>query len=416
MTSSLDIPPTGVYAPEPWPKGTRAVMLLDLDAIFASVEQLDHPEWRGKPVIVGGPAKYRGVVSTASYEARKFGVHSAMASAQAEKLCPDAIWTSGNYARYREMSAKVIGFLHAETPFVQQVSIDEAFADITPSAAFSEHPATVAARIQEQVACLGITCSIGVASLKSLAKMASEMDKPRGLTVVFPGSEEAFVRNLPLRALSGIGKATEERLLALGYATLGELSVLEEERLVRMLGKVGSMIFRRLHGPDEVVTEPRLPKSVSHDVTFPEDLRTFADARREMLAILAEVCRRLRKTELLATVLSCKVHYTATSSRSAQMQLDVPTADEYRLKEPATELLREILADGTPVRLISVGLGGLTDNAGSGSMTLFNDEEPKRETDTLVKAADAINERFGKGTVLAGRNRFSKGRMGDREG
>ncbi len=174
-----------------------AIGLLDLDAFFASVEQLDHPEWRGKPVIVGGSPDKRGVVSTASYEARAFGVHSAMSSAQAQRLCPHAIWTHGHFDRYREMSARVMGILADETPFVDRVSIDEAFFDITPGRFSKESPIGIAQRISKRVRELGLTCSIGLGCNKTVAKIASERDKPRGLTVVLPGTERGFLRPLP---------------------------------------------------------------------------------------------------------------------------------------------------------------------------------------------------------------------------
>ena len=201
-----------------------AIGLLDLDAFFASVEQLDHPEWRGKPVIVGGSSQHRGVVSTASYEAREYGVHSAMPSYQAERLCPDAIWTHGHYARYRELSDRVMGFLVEETPRVQQVSIDEAFFDVTPGRYSRENPVDICQRIQRMVSEIGITCSIGIGANKTVAKIASERDKPRGLTVVLPGTEASFLAPLPVRAMSGIGGATEQRLEELGIHTLGELA------------------------------------------------------------------------------------------------------------------------------------------------------------------------------------------------
>ena len=170
---------------------------MDLDAFFASVEQLDHPAWRGKPVIVGGDADAHGVVSTCSYEARAFGVRSAMASSLARELCPDAIWTHGNFHRYRKVSAAIMAILRDETPHVQQVSIDEAFMDVTPTAVNTEHPVLVAQRIQERVAALGVTCSIGVGTSKSVAKIASDRDKPRGLTVVFPAPRRRFWRSSP---------------------------------------------------------------------------------------------------------------------------------------------------------------------------------------------------------------------------
>ena len=213
-----------------------AIGLLDLDAFFASVEQLDHPEWRGRPVIVGGSAERRGVVSTASYEARRFGVHSAMPSATARRLCPDAIWTQGNYARYREMSDRVMALLCAETPLVEQVSIDEAFFDVTPGRFSREDPVEICRRVQRRVSELGVTCSIGIGVNKTVAKIASEREKPRGLTVVLPGTERHFLAPLPVSAMSGVGPATERRLAQMGVRTLGELSRTEVGALQREFG------------------------------------------------------------------------------------------------------------------------------------------------------------------------------------
>ena len=216
----------------------KAIMLVDLDAFFASVEQLDHPEWRGKPLIVGGDPGKRGVVSTASYEARRYGVHSAMPSSTAQRLCPNAIWVHGNHARYKEMSDAVMGILNDETPFMQQVSIDEAFLDVTPTAYNTEHPVLIARRIKKRVSQLGITCSIGLGASKSVAKIASDADKPDGLTVVFPGREAAYLAPLPLRAMSGIGEAAERRLHNMGLRTLGDIAHADDRRCSpRYLGR-----------------------------------------------------------------------------------------------------------------------------------------------------------------------------------
>ena len=182
------------------------MLLVDLDAFFASVEQLDHPAWRGKPVIVGGDPKRHGVVSTASYEARKYGVRSAMPSSTADRLCPHAIWTRGHFSRYRELSSAVMNILFCESPRLQQVSIDEAFLDISPTRINREHPVAVARRIQQRVSELGITCSIGLGTSKTIAKIASDMDKPCGLTVVYPGRESDFLSPLPIRAMSNLSQ------------------------------------------------------------------------------------------------------------------------------------------------------------------------------------------------------------------
>ena len=263
-----------------------AILLVDLDAFFASVEQLDHPAWRGKPVIVGGDADAHGVVSTCSYEARAFGVRSAMASSLARALCPEAIWTHGHFHRYREVSAAIMAILRDETPHVQQVSIDEAFMDVTPTAVNTEHPVLVAQRIQERVAALGVTCSIGVGTSKSVAKIASDRDKPRGLTVVFPGTEAAFLEKLPVRTLSGVGAAAEKTLLSHGVRTLGAMGRADGALLRKIFGKNGEMMRDRALGRDRSeVAEDDEVKSVSNEVTYAHDLET----REDIMAALSTI-------------------------------------------------------------------------------------------------------------------------------
>ena len=251
---------------EPW-EGP-AILLVDLDAFFASVEQLDHPAWRGKPVIVGGDADKHGVVSTASYEARPYGVRSAMPSSTAKRLCPHAIWTHGRFDRYREMSNAIMDILRAETPHVQQVSIDEAFMDVSPTSVNREHPVRVAQRIQQRVEELGVTCSIGVGTSKTVAKIASDMDKPRGLTVVYPGGERDFLAPLPVRTMSGIGAAAEEKLHSRGIRTLGQLADADEGMLLRAFGKNGRVMHVRANGGDDApVEQDDTVKSVSNEMT-----------------------------------------------------------------------------------------------------------------------------------------------------
>lgn len=198
----------------------KAILLVDLDAFFASVEQLDHPAWRGKPVIVGGRADRRGVVSTCSYEARSYGVRSAMASATAERLCPDAIWATPRFERYHELSRAVMDILYAESPLLEQVSIDEAFLDVTPGRFTGDDPVAIATRIQEHVAELGITCSIGIASCKTVAKIASDLDKPKGLTVVYPGSEAAFLAPMKVRVMPASASRAQSASRAWAYGRL----------------------------------------------------------------------------------------------------------------------------------------------------------------------------------------------------
>ncbi len=388
----------------------RAILLVDLDAFFASVEQLDHPAWRGKPVIVGGDARRRGVVSTASYEARAFGVHSAMPSSMAERLCPDAVWTEGHFDRYREISDKVMAILHDETPHVQQVSIDEAFLDVSPTKLNREHPVAVARRIQARVEDLGVTCSIGVGTTKSVAKLASDMDKPRGLTVVLPGSEGNFMAPLPVRALSGIGAAAEKRLRERGIETLGDLAAADDELVVGMLGKVGRVMLDRARGlEDAPVESDDEVKSVSNETSFARDLTDRADIEAAIDTMAAKVGRRLRRKGLAGRTLALKVRYSDRSVRSVQRPLGEPCDDEFLFRELLHDMLDEVWQQGMALRLVGVavtGFGGAESPAEQ--LSLFDTEDadaqaPSHSRRELLAAADRVKERFGEGALRYGR-------------
>ncbi|MCI2160011.1 MAG: DNA polymerase IV [Olsenella sp.] len=388
-----------------------AVGLLDLDAFFASVEQLDHPEWRGKPVIVGGSAEHRGVVSTASYEARRFGVHSAMPSAQARRLCPNAIWTRGNFPRYREVSAAVMDILSDETPLVEQVSIDEAFFDVTPGRFSRENPIEICRRVQARVAMLGVSCSIGLGVNKTVAKIASERDKPRGLTVVFPGTEASFLAPLPVSAMSGIGPATERHLVAMGIRTLGDLSQANPEKLRETFGMVGPRMVERAAGRERSrVAERAMPeeaKSVSNERTFDHDLTTGDEIRAAVLHIAAMTGRRLRRKGLAGSTVTLKLRFADLHVRTAQRQLPLPTNDEFTFGPVAVELLSSLWQEGTPVRLVGVGVSDFAEERGL-QMALFNESseasDSHRDQAALSKLTDALRDRFGDDAVSYGRD------------
>lgn len=338
----------------------RAVLLVDLDAFFASVEQLDHPEWRGRPVIVGGDADKRGVVSTCSYEARAYGVRSAMPSATAAKLCPDAIWTHGHFNRYRELSRIVMDIIRAETPKMDQVSIDEAFADITPTRINKEHPISVAERIQGKVSDLGITCSIGLAATKSVAKIASDMDKPNGLTIVYPGQEQSFLFNLPVGKISGIGKSAQAKLAQIGIHSIGELAVLGVEDVRHIFGANAYEMLSRARGCDASEVAPQEGvKSVSHELSFARDLETFDEISPQLIGLLSKVGRRLRIKNLFATTLSLKMRDSSRTLHNVQTHLLNPSDDEIEMRPYLMGLLERIWKPGVKVRLLGVGCSGL---------------------------------------------------------
>lgn len=388
----------------------RAIGLLDLDAFFASVEQLDHPEWRGKPVIVGGDADRRGVVSTASYEARTFGVHSAMPAAQAARLCPDAIWTHGHFDRYREVSNEVMNIILDETPLVEQVSIDEAFFDVTPGRYSRESPVSICRRIQGRVSELGVSCSIGLGVCKSVAKVASEAQKPRGLTVVLPGSEAAFLEPLPVRAMSGIGPATEARLARMGIRTLGALAASSDGMLLSELGAMGPELRARAAGTERAAVgeraRPDEAKSVSNERTFVSDLTDEQAIRSALDATCAMVARRLRRKGLAGSCVTVRLKKDVCTSRTAQARLDEPADDEALISPIAQRLLGQLWHQGMPVRLIGVGVSDFTAPRPT-QLGLFDDPEELRRRETmrsLHKTTDALKERFGDEAIAFGRD------------
>ena len=386
-----------------------AILLVDLDAFFASVEQLDHPGWRGKPVIVGGGSDRRGVVSTASYEARAFGVHSAMASVTAKKLCPDAIWTEGHYDRYKEMSCAVMSILNDETPLVQQVSIDEAFMDVTPTRVNTEHPVAIARRIQQRVADLGVTCSIGVGTTKSIAKLASDMDKPRGLTVVYPGSERGFLEPLPVRALSGIGGASEAKLHAMGIKTLGDLRRADPADIVREFGKNGEVMLERASGIERAAVAPDdSVKSVSNEISFAEDITTAEDVHAAISSLSEKVARRLRMKSLKGRTITLKLRFENRSIRSAQQQVSEPTDDKQVIRRCASSLLEGLWHEGVPLRLVGVAVSRFDDQvAVQDELFCFDDTQEAidaqdRRSEQLARATDLVKNRFGESSVKYG--------------
>lgn len=410
---------------EPW--DGPAIILVDLDAFFASVEQLDHPSWRGKPVIVGGDPDKHGVVSTCSYEAREYGVRSAMPSSRAAQLCPDAIWTHGHFSRYREMSRSIMQIIKDETPHVQQVSIDEAFADITPTRSNREHPALVANRIQQRVAALGVTCSIGLGISKSVAKIASDIDKPCGLTIVYPGREEDFLANLPVKVLSGAGPVAQEELRRNRILTLGQLAHAPEKVLASVFGKNAEMMRARALGRDaSVIDVSDEVKSISHEMTFANDLTKRDDIEAAIVGLLTKVGRRLRNKQIKGKTLHLKVRFDDRTVHTAQKRLTSVSDDDIEMLPHVLDLLEKVWRPGIRIRLIGVGLSGF--NASDDpQITLFDEDELEEMSPEgksahkpliedrglrrqLLSATDSLKDRFGEDAVVMGSEFKSRGR------
>jgi DNA polymerase-4 len=387
-----------------WP---RAIIHLDLDAFYASVEQLRRPELRGKPVIVGGihddrgrVITARGVVSAASYEARRFGVHSAMPLATALRLCPQAAVVPVDFAAYREKSAQVFAVARAVTPMVEPLSLDEAYLDVGGSRLRFGEPPEIAARLRDEIfATTQLHASFGVAATKVVAKVASDLRKPRGFVVVRPGEEAAFLAPLPLRRLPGLGPAAERGLNGLGVSTLGQLAALPRDVLQRRLGEhAGASLWERAQGIDEgEVTVPGRPKSVSREETFFHDVSDRAVLAERMRHLAADVGRRLRAGEWRGRTITIKLRYSDFTTLSRQQSLPVPTDADVLIAQTGMRLL-DAAWTGDPMRLLGVGVSSLQD---ASQLDLF--EAPSRERDSrLDRVLDQLRSRFGDSAVRRG--------------
>jgi DNA polymerase-4 len=379
----------------------RQIIHLDMDAFYPSVEVLDHPALKGKPVIVGGGRK-RGVVSSASYEARKFGVHSAQPMAEAMRLCPHGVFLPVRMSRYKEVSSKVFEIYQRFTPLLEPLSIDEAFLDVTGSVLLFGDAAEMAATIKEAVLReIGLTVSAGVAPSKFVAKIASDMEKPDGLTVVEPHGVRAFLYPLPISRMWGVGKVTQAALKDLGVHTFGDLSRLPVEVLERRFGAHGRQMHLLSMGSDEreVVPEHAV-KSVGHEETFLEDLEALTDIQREVLSLSEKVARRLRKLALSGKTVTLKVKYCDFTQITRSETLSQFTNDGMTLYGAARGLIEKTEAGKRPVRLLGVSLS-LLKTCREDQLTLFGPElQEKRRM--LNQALDGLQDKHGEGSVRPG--------------
>lgn len=360
----------------PEPEGerpTRRILHCDMDSFFAAVEMRDDPSLRGKPVVVGGDPRGRGVVAAASYEVRKYGVHSAMPAARAIQLCPQAIFLKPDFRRYREESGKIFDIFRRFTPLVQPVSVDEAYLDVTEHLEPWGSATGVAQEIQRQVrAERRLTVSIGVAPNKLVAKIASDFHKPDGLTVVHPHKVEGFLAPLAVRKLRGVGPRTEEALAKLGIETVADLRRVERDDLVRRFGRHGESLFEFARGLDErpVVTH-RERKSLGHENTYREDLASLDRMDAEMERFAEEVARGLEKRGFLASTFTAKVRFGDFTTVTRSKTLPSPTADAVVIGRVARELLRRTQAPQRPVRLLGVTASGLIGDEEERQLWLF---------------------------------------------
>jgi len=377
-----------------WPG--RAILHCDLDAFYASVEQREHPELRGKPVIVGGLGHERGVVSAASYEARAFGVRSAMPLRMASRLCPDGIFVRGDHEKYGEASEAVMALFAEHTPLVQPISLDEAFLDVTATAHLFGGPVAIARALKALVReRLGLVLSVGVAANKLCAKVGSDLRKPDGLVIVEPGTEAAFLAPLPLSRLWGVGPRTREVLEGWGLRTIGELAAFDVHTLEARFGAHGTAIAERARGIDDGIVEPmEAAKSIGHEHTFDRDTLDPAEVERMLLRLAEGVGKRLRAASVRGRTITLKLRVAPFETRTRQRTVAEPTDDDLTVFRVARSLLREVLRDDktqgrvSPVRLVGVQASGLVAGAQLG---LFDAARAAR----LNAALDAVRAKFG---------------------
>jgi DNA polymerase-4 len=379
----------------------RQIIHLDMDAFYPSVEVLDQPALKGKAVIVGGGLK-RGVVSSASYEARKYGVHSAQPMAEAMRLCPHGVFLPVRMSRYKEVSRKVFEIYQRFTPLLEPLSIDEAFLDVTASVRLFGSAVEMAVKIKEAVRMeIGLTVSAGVAPSKFVAKIASDMEKPDGLTVVAPHGVRAFLASLPVSRMWGVGKVTQAALKDLGVHTFRDLSRFPVEVLERRFGAHGRQMHLLSMGIDdrEVVPEHAV-KSVGHEETFLEDLEALTDIRREVLSLAERVARRLRKLALSGKTVTLKVKYRDFSQITRSETLGQFTDDSMTIYGTARGLLEKTEAGKRPVRLLGVSLSQLKSGR-EDQLSLFGPKiDEKRRV--LNQALDGLQDKHGEGSVRPG--------------
>ena len=378
-----------------------SILHVDMDAFFVSVELLERPELRGKPVVVGGQKDQRGVVSAASYEARKYGIHSAMPLRTAGRLCPHAVFLDGRHEKYGEWSDRVARILSRFSPVVEMVSIDEAYLDLAGTERLHGPPFATADKLLRTITReTALPCSGGLATTRLTAKVASDQAKPHGLVWVPPGSEARFLAPLPVRRIPGIGEVTERALRALGIETVEQLAAVPHEKLEKIFDQWGEALYRKARGGDsyEFVIDAE-PKSISHNLTFGED----TDNVNQMATILShlsqKVCKRLREAGLAARTLTLTIRYAGFETHTRAKTLAEPTELDADIYAVFQQLFRKHRDAKRKVRLLGVSLSSFTH--GNAQLDLL-EKERREKLAKLTKAADRLRDRFGFGKLQFG--------------
>ncbi len=386
----------------------RSIIHLDMDAFYPAVEALDNPALKGRPVIVGGTPK-RGVVSSASYEAREFGVHSAQPIAKAVRLCPEGIFLPVRMKRYKEISEQIFEIFLRFTPLVEPLSIDEAFLDVTGSTHLFGDPVEIAKKIKQTVVKeTGLTVSAGVAPSKFVAKIASDMEKPDGLTVVRPDRVREFLDPLPIKKMWGVGKATQEALGRINVRTFRDLSRVPIKLLERRFGIHGHKMHLLSMGIDErAVVADQDVKSVGHEETFSNDISDIGAAKKELLSLADKVARRIRQKKTTGRTISLKVKYDDFVQITRSATLPKPTDDGPEIYSIACSLLEKTDVGKRPVRLLGISLSKLSFPASENQLALFDQNGSSQKRKNLNIALDSVYEKhgdniIGPGTLLTG--------------
>jgi DNA polymerase-4 len=365
---------------------TKKIIHIDMDAFYASVEQHDNPALQGRPVIVGGDPEKRGVVSAASYEARTYGVHSAMPSSQARRLCPQGVFLPVRMHRYREVSGQIFQLLREYTPLVEPLSLDESFLDVTGSEKLFGPAPQIAKEVKRRIReTTGLTASAGIAPNKFLAKIASDYRKPDGLVEVKPEEVQGFLRELPISKLWGVGKATEEVLKGMGILKVGQLALFPAEKIERKLGKFGLELMALARGEEA--------KSVSQEETFTPDLENLEQMKRALLDQAEQVGWELRKEKLKGSTVTVKVRYPDFTLVTRSLTLPFPTDQGIEIYQTAMKLLPRTEALQRRARLLGVGISNFIHRDDPEQYLLFGSRREK--TERSVQAMDRIWERFG---------------------
>ena len=380
----------------------RVILHVDMDAFFAAIEQRDHPEYRGKPVIVGADpqgGKGRGVVSTCSYEAREYGVHSAMPVSQAYKLCPHGIYVYPNGKLYQQISREIFDIFYEFTDAVEPISIDEAFLDVTGSQKLFGDGEQIARSIKQRIKEKeGITASVGVAPNKYLAKIASDLEKPDGLVVVSRERIAEFLEPLDISRLWGAGKHTQDKLCAMGIHTIGQLADFPRDVLKNKLGKMGEHFYNLAHGIDNrPVVKGEGVKSISNEHTFGEDVIDQEMLMKTLLQLSEKVGYRLRKKDLQGRTIHLKLRYDNFQTITRNKTLATPADSTQMIFNTIQRLFEQNYQTGRRVRLLGVGVSGFGDETASEQLSLFDKTQASHSE--LDRLQDLLTDRFGKKTV-----------------